>query len=503
MNRVIPIETKVKVMEQCLQLYQVEETATQHGVSPGAVRYWYQQKVIPRLSDILVNAPPGPKPQKRIVNPDQQPETKEDRPQTCVHCGSDHIWKNGTYQIINWLLLLLVGWMIDMQHVTIQRFRCAACGRELVSAERQRQWEARQAWQQQVRRLIGLSRFKLGLSVRKTQRLVAFVYGRQVAIGFIHQQTQRMGERAKRMLARLKNCPQKAARFLLFDETFPKLGKRAHSLGVVICEHGLIRNVRTLSRKAKEIPDQLRSVVGDQYQPTYFLTDLAVTYNKHLQRAGLNLCHLRDLVHLMRQLIRLFDDAVKEVTLDVPKGLSYQERRQQKKLKQRLLGKQLRPLLMTMLKAFSAGYESVCLLMLEGVVSQLQDPEMVLQTASVRRLTKRLQRFLNKHGDTINTLLYLAVTEDTPKTTNALESTNARFKPFSLIAKAFRLPTAESFFAGVALMENFDVKSRGRNQGVNAMQRAGIDLEHFGASDFFSAVGLEKPQISLSFLTDT
>jgi hypothetical protein len=118
-------------------------------------------------------------------------------------------------------------------------------------------------------------------------------------------------------------------------------------------------------------------------------------------------------------------------------------------------------------------------------------------------LTKRLQRFLNKHGDTINTLLYLAVTEDTPKTTNALESTNARFKPFSLIAKAFRLPTAESFFAGVALMENFDVKSRGRNQGVNAMQRAGIDLEHFGASDFFSAVGLEKPQISLSFLTDT
>lgn len=503
MNRVIPIETKVKVMEQCLRLHQVEEIATQHGVSPGAVRYWYREKVLPRLPDILVNAPPGPKPQKRVAKADPQSQTTEDRPQRCAHCGSDHIWKNGTYQVINWLLLLLVGWMIDVQRITIQRFRCADCGRELVSAERQRQREARQAWWQQVRRLIGLSRFKLGLSVRKTQWLVAFVYGRQVAIGFIHQQTQRMGERAKRMLARLKNCPQKAARFLLFDETFPKLGKRAHSLGVVICEHGLIRSVRTLSRKATEIPDQLRSVVGDQYQPAYFLTDLAVTYSKHLRQSGLSLCHLRDLVHLLRQLIRLFDDAVREVTVDVPKGLSYQERRQQKKLKQRLLGKQLHPLLMTALNAFSEGNESVCLLMLEGVVSQLQDPEMVLQTASVQRLTKRLQRFLNKHGDTINSLLYLAVTEDTPKTTNALESINARFKPFSLIAKAFRLATAESFFAGVALMENFDVKSRGPNQGTSAMQRAEIDLEYFGASDFFSAVGLKKPQISLSFLTDT
>jgi hypothetical protein len=34
------------------------------------------------------------------------------------------------------------------------------------------------------------------------------------------------------------------------------------------------------------------------------------------------------------------------------------------------------------------------------------------------------------------------------------------------------------------------------------MQRAEINLEDFGATDFFSAVGLLKPQISLVNVTD-
>jgi hypothetical protein len=34
------------------------------------------------------------------------------------------------------------------------------------------------------------------------------------------------------------------------------------------------------------------------------------------------------------------------------------------------------------------------------------------------------------------------------------------------------------------------------------MQRAEINLEDFGTTDFFSAVGLPKPQISLAYVTD-
>jgi hypothetical protein len=488
-------------MEECLSLVNVEATAADYGVSPGAIYYW-DKKLKSKLSEILVNAPPGPKPEVQSEPNQEDPEAKTDRPTECPECGGSRIWKNGTYTVINWIWLLTVGWLVGLQQVLIQRWRCANCGCELISPERQRQAEARRAWWQQVRRLIGLSRFKLGLSVRKTQVLIAFQSGRTVSIGFIQRQTQTIGQRAQAVLEGLNLCRQKVARFLLFDETFPKLGKRAYRLGVVICEYGLIRSVRTLRRKAQDIPAQLQAVVGQHYQPQFFLTDLDVTYGRYKDRAGLTGHHLRDIVHLMRQIIRLFDEAVREVTLDVPKGLPYKERKKQRTLKQRLLRKRLRPILALALKAFAPGYESVCVLMLEGVVSQLRDPDLVLQTASVQRLATRLERFVKKHSPAINTLLELAVTQGTPKTTNALESKNGIFKPFSRLAKSFLLATGQAFFAGVALMENFDVKERGIHQGTSAIQRAGVNLDDLGAVDFFSAVGLDRPQISLAVLTE-
>jgi hypothetical protein len=231
------------------------------------------------------------------------------------------------------------------------------------------------------------------------------------------------------------------------------------------------------------------------------LTDLEVTYGKYKEQAGLESQHLKETVHLRRQIIRLFDDAVREVTVDVLKSLPYKARKKQRKLKQRLLRKRLRPFLQTALRAFAPGNESVCTLMLEGVVSQLQDSDLIIQTASVQRLAKRLNRFVKKHGPAIDTLLELAVNEGTPTTTNGLESKNGIFKPFSLIAKSFRLKTGQKFFAGVALMENFDVKERGVHKGTSAIQRAGISLDDLGATDFFSAVGLGKPQISLAVFT--
>ncbi len=495
-NRAISIATKVKVMEACLCLVNVEATAADYGVSPGAIYYW-DKKLKSQLKEILVNAPPGPKPAVQFARNPEGSAVQADRPTACPECGGKHIWKNGTYAVINWIWLLTVGWLVGLQQVLIQRWRCADCGCELISPERQRQVEARRAWWQQVRRLIGLSRFKLGLSVRKTQVLLAFQYGRTVSLGFIQRHTQTLGQRAQVVLERLKLCRQKVARFLLFDETFPKLGKRAYRLGVVICEYGLIRSVRTLRRKAQDIPAQLQAVVGQYYQPQFFLTDLDVTYGCYKERAGLTLQHLRDIVHLLRQIIRLFDEAVREVTLDVPKGLPYKERK-----KQRLLRKRLRPILAVARKAFAPGYESVCVLLLEGVVSQLRDPDLVLQTASVQRLATRLERFVKKHSPAINTLLELAVTQRTPKTTNALESKNGIFKPFSRLAKSFLLTTGQAFFAGVALMENFDVKERGIHQGTSAIQRAAVNLDDLGAADFFSAVGLVRPQISLAVLTE-
>jgi hypothetical protein len=474
----------------------VAEAARQAEVPESTLRYDLD-KLNQALPDVLVNQPPGPKPRLSRPAAALEKSDEQEKPPTCSGCGGQ-VKKNGTYWVLNWVLMLTMGWR-GLQQVLIQRWRCKRCGRELMSSERVRQAEARQAWWRQVNRLIALSRFKLRMSVRLTQVLVTFVYARTVSVGHIERVTQRTGQQAQGALGKLKQCRQAVAHFLLFDETFPKMKERRYRLGVAICEHGLIRSVRCVTRRAKDVPAQLCDLVEEHFQPTYFLTDLDVLYHKYMQEAGLNLTHLRDKVHLIRQIVRLFDQAVRDVTLDVPKGLPLPKRKKQRQLKRRLLRKQLQPLLALAFKAFSPGYEAVCVLILEGLISHLQDPTVVIQTASVQMLSRRLQRFVNKHGHTINLLLQLSVEQGTPTTTNSLESKNSLLKPFSRIAKFFpELSTCETFFCGVALMENFDVKSRGSNKGTCAMQRAEINLDDFGASDFFSTVGLPEPQISLA-----
>jgi hypothetical protein len=500
-NRIRPLDEKVQPVRIALRQINVEEAARQAEVPASTLRYDLR-KVEAALPEVLANQKPGPKPHDSTSTVSNLLQPAEEV-KVCPECGG-RVRKNGRYKILNWLLMLTMGWL-GIQTVCIQRRRCQACGYEVVSPERARQAEARWAWWHQVARLIGLSRFKLGWSVRKTQLLVGFVYARQVSVGYVERLTHRLSQRAQNVLNKLNPCRQNVAQFLLYDETFPKLSKQVYSLGVSICEYGLIRSVRCTLRgqKAKDIPAQLRAVGGEHFHPTYFLTDLDVLYKEYMTKAGLNLTHLRDQVHLIRQIVRLFEEAVRDVTLEVPKGLPMKERKQQLQLKRRLLWKRLQPLLSLAFKAFSPGYESVCVLMLEGLVSQLQDPAVIIQTVSVQTLARRLQRFLNKHADTIHLLLQLSVEQGTPTTTNALESKNSIFKPFSRIAKFFsNLARCEAFFAGVALMENFDIKTRGIHQGTNAMQRAGINLEDLGATDFFSAVGLPTPQISFAGVTD-
>jgi hypothetical protein len=493
------VEEKVESVKIALQQINIAEAAREAEIAESTLRYDLH-KLERALPEVLANQKPGPPPRFQTISRPVEPGGTI-RPGACAVCGGQ-VRKNGTYEVLNWVLLLTMGW-VGLQHIVLQRWRCQGCGQELISSERARQAEARQAWWRQVNRLVALARFKLGVSVRLTQVLVQFVYGRPVSIGHIERLSQRVGVQAAGMLAKLNRCRQAVARFLLFDETFPKLKERSYSLGVAICEHGLIRSVRCVTRKAKDIPAQLGQVVGAHFQPTYFLTDLDVLYHQYMRQAGLNLRHLRDKVHLTRQIVRLFDQAVRDVTLDVPKGLPPRERKKQLQLKRRLLHRQLQPLLTLVFKAFAPGYESICVLLLSGLVTHLQDPTLVIQTASVQTLTRRLHRFLNKHGDTINLLLQLSVEQGTPTTTNALESKNSIFKPFSRLAKFFSQPSrCTAFFCAVALMENFDVKTRGIHRNTSAMQRAKINLEDLGATDFFSAVGLPKPQISLVNVTD-
>ncbi len=498
-NRIRSIEEKVQSVKIALGYINIDAAARETGTSASTLRYDLK-KVKDALPKLLNNKVPGPKKSPNKHSESATTASSGEEPIVCPKCGGK-VTKNGTYCILNWFLMLTLGWL-GIQQIRIQRRRCNVCGHEIISSERSRQAEARKAWWNQVNRLVCLCRFKLRLSVRMIQILVEFVYARRISIAHIERLTQRIGNRAEIALNRLSRCRQAVARFLLFDETYPKMKERVYSLGVAICEHGLIRSVRCIVSKAKDITAQLRDVVGEHFQPEYFLTDLDLMFNKYMKAAGLKLIHLRDRVHLVRQIIRLFAEAIREVTLDVPKGLALSIRKKQLKLKRKLLRKCLKPYLYLIFKAFSPGHESVCILSLEGIVAKLQDSSCIIQTASIQNLADRLDRFIKKHGDTINKLLQLHVEQNTPTTTNALESKNGIFKPFSRSSKFFSNPKrCQSFFAGIALYENFDIKTRGINKGSSAMQRAKINLDDFGATDFFSAVGLMKPQISLSGIT--
>jgi transposase-like protein len=44
-NSVIPVETKIKVMQECLRLVDMEAVAARHGVSSRAIYGWYTEKI--------------------------------------------------------------------------------------------------------------------------------------------------------------------------------------------------------------------------------------------------------------------------------------------------------------------------------------------------------------------------------------------------------------------------------------------------------------------------
>lgn len=504
-NKIIPTETKVNALSQCLMLQNVEPVATALGVAPNSIRYWFEAKVLPSLPEVLANERPGPKPSEvppastasgSVAHRPAPPTVAEGRPDHCPHCHSPRVWKNGLYWVINWIAFLTERWFRP-QRVAIQRHRCADCGCEIVAPDRQRLAHARrQAWQL-FQQLAAFSRFKLGLSNRRTARLACFVFGRAVSATFVNDVTRAVGQQAQATLQRLANCRQKVAHVLMGDETFPRildwqaLRAKGHSLGVALCESGLIRGVKVVRHQARDLGALFKGVVGTGFHPQYFLSDFDVHFPKIVAKAIDGIRLLKDFVHALRIIDRSFDAAVRQVTLEVPKGTSLKERQQQLDLKRRLLRKMLEPVRALFFKAFQPGYESVAFLYLEGALARLQDPRVVIQTESVRILHRQLTQFFAKHGNTLAFQFEQKAKANLVCTSNLLESKNSIFKPFARIAQSFqRSDTCEWFWSGVALMEDFDVKQRGPHQGTSAIARAEINLEDLDAHTFFEAVGL-------------
>ena len=124
-----------------LKQINIAEAARQAQVPESTLRYDLH-KVEQALPIVLVNQRPGPTPQRREAV--EKPSHPAAAPGPYPGCGGK-VRKNGTYWVLNWVLMLTMGWLGE-QHSLVQRWRCQGCSLELGSPERSHQAEARQAW---------------------------------------------------------------------------------------------------------------------------------------------------------------------------------------------------------------------------------------------------------------------------------------------------------------------------------------------------------------------
>jgi DNA-directed RNA polymerase subunit RPC12/RpoP len=502
--RIIPTAEKVKAVLTAIEQINVAQAARESGMNEDTLRYnlW---KVVEALPEVLVNRKSGPKSKAMVkqgaARPDYQrcPHRQgkrtpsEERPQQCPHCGSETIWKNGTYQVINWLLFLLTHWLGGRGPMTtIQRYLCAHCRREIHSQKKLRMTQAREKAQVLMGRLLAFGEFKAHLSHRLSQALVSFVYGVEISLGSVHNITQAIGKKARQAMHRLGDCRQKEAKVMMGDETFPKIKGQGKDRGTVVTcdERGLIRSVKCVMDKVQDLAQGFGAAIGRFYRPKVFVSDYDRKYPPVVHEVlGEDAIHLPDLVHTQRHIHRCFQEAVRDTQLHLTRqDVSDKQRKEWLSWKKRLLRKRLTPYKWLMLKAFKPGYESVGMIYIEGTLQMLAE-DFPVQTEGVRKLHKKLSKFLAKYGWAIN---YQWEHDEIPSTTNMLESKNSILKPFSKVAKSFQDGEAcEKKMNGVALMENFDVKSRGKNKGTSAITRAGINLDDLGGRDFYQVVGLD------------
>jgi hypothetical protein len=491
--RKIPLSEKIKIFIYIFSIINKTEIAKKFGIDPSTLIDLIEKKVIPALKIILVNKKPGPKSSDDQIefNFDEQSGTskwQDERPASCPHCGSSKVWKNGFYFVLNWLMLLLPI-KINYLKEKIQRYICGDCNMPISSQEKDDMAEKRNNGKVLIKRLIVFSKFKLRLSHRLTQLLINFVYPNiTVSIRYVDLVTQRIGTKSRAILNGLKDIPQKIATIIMGDETFPRIiGKGVaygKSIAIVICEYGVIRTAKVVTKKSLNLKSIFQDTMGKAYNPKYFLSDYDKLYPKLITAINKNIIQLKDIVHTFRIIYRHFETAIRNITIDYPKTLPLKQRKRQKKLKQRLLRKHLKQIKYLFCKAFASGYEATAHLYIYGALNELEN--FPIQNQAIKTLYKVLKKFFDKYIDTL--VFQLENRDNIISTTNALESKNSIFKAFTRAAKSYQTAdTCEKTINGIALMENFDVKTRGVNKGTSAFSRANIQLN---ADNFFDCVGL-------------
>jgi len=230
-------------------------------------------------------------------------------------------------------------------------------------------------------------------------------------------------------------------------------------------------------------------VLGGKYNPKYFLSDYDKEYPIIIQEVKKGIVIMKDFVHAARQIYRDMKTAINKITVSGISSLTKEKQKVITDMKKMLLSKQINRVLYRLRKGFKSRYAAVGTIYLEGALEDLR--ELSIKFPSLSNFYKKTEKFINKYIDIWAVQMEASVQEGIPTTSNILESMNSIFKAFIKKAKCYGSPESlNCFFSTVALLQNFDVKTRGKNVGTSAIIRADIDLDEFGAKDFFEAVNL-------------
>jgi transposase-like protein len=148
--RSIDTERKVKLILEHLKGARICFLARKYGVNEDSIHLW-KNKVLSALSQILSPKTPGPRPRPQVEILEEElkklrkeyeamsqlsqitvstkaPSFLEERPSKCPECGSNRIWKNGTYQVSGERTSRSLK---VSEKGIVQRFRCSSCGVKL------------------------------------------------------------------------------------------------------------------------------------------------------------------------------------------------------------------------------------------------------------------------------------------------------------------------------------------------------------------------------------
>jgi hypothetical protein len=221
------------------------------------------------------------------------------------------------------------------------------------------------------------------------------------------------------------------------------------------------------------------------------MSDYDQSYPKMVKDIDPDIILCKDFVHALRIIYRDARTSINKIKAKTRGKLTKSKKKEITQLKKKLIRKKLYRLLYRLSRGFKKDNAQIGAIYIEGGLAELK--ELAERFPSLQHFYKKTAKFVHKYIEIWTLQMELNFKEGLPTTSNSIESKNSLINIFRNNSKCFETNnTMEDFFCAVALMENFSVKTRGKNKGSSAIMRTEVDLKQLGGQDFFELVGLEE-----------